>query len=258
MKSAIATTSNQPDRSLPAGMAELLRLALEAGLDFVELGFESLDYDFAAPIGWILHLSRVDPMLIDGPAGSPESRANHLTVTAQVGSQVNAYVGPINSEDPYLNEAQIAAWIQEPRAGIPEYTAEDRAALAGETKRFLDALANGWSASREIRRHDRVMMNKHFEANNPDMVTVFKFSAPNWFYNIEGHPGNRENGTSTSLNLTVVSSKITAPIPYYCGIDGVRSDAQTILGKIASPQPWFAPVAYCTEETESEDSEWVL
>lgn len=260
------TKTTTPNRQLPEGMIKLLRLALESGLDGIELGFEGLGADFPAPIGWQLHLRRVDEMLVEGPIGSDASRANWLNVSAQLGSEITAYVGPVDSENPYLNEEQIAAWITAPRAGITAPTDEERAVYGAETERFVTAVNNGFSAGRELRRWDQVSLTKFLTERataekpfvQPELTTVYKFSALNWFYNTVGHPAHRSNGTKVSENLTVMLKDASSAVPFYCAQDGTDISAQEILEKIATKSPWFAQMAYCTEETEDEDGGWVL
>lgn len=237
------------DRTPPASMLRLIKLALETGLDKVSLGFEGMGYDFPAPIGWLLHLRRLDSYAAD------EEEGNYLTISARIGHEAEAYVGPVDNEEPYLNEEQIAAWITAPRPGARDYTPEEKAQFAQDTELFLAALEKGWQSSRGLRREDALGLEEHLPSQTPrPLVTKYNFAALNWFYGIEGHAGYNKNGTEVSENLTMIKAAITATAPYYCARGIERISQETLLAKLATQTPFFAPVAYNSEELD----DWVL
>lgn len=241
--------SHPVDRTVPASMIRLITLALETGLDKVSLGFEGMGHDFPAPIGWLLHLRRLDCYATDEQGG------NFLTVSVRVGEEATAYVGPMHSANPYLDEAQIAAWITAPRPGARPYTAEECLSLAQDVQVFLAAVANGWEASRELRRGDALSLEEHLPSGQPrPVVTKYSYSALNWFYNTKKHPGYRKNGTEVSQSLTLIKAAITATTPYYCAQGMERISEVSLREKLGSPAPFTAPVAYTNEELD----DWVL
>lgn len=240
------------DRTMPESMRKLIRLALETGLDGVQFSFEGLSFDFAAPIGWLLHLSRLDPMVV----GDVPQDSNHLTIGAQIGSEPDAYVGPVDgSESPYLNVEQITAWITAPREAVPAYTAAEKAQFTLDADLFLDAIDKGWSSSRQLHRNNAVMLDVHLPAEQPHRIHVtYEFSALNWHYSIDDHPASREMGAPISENRVLIKYSVTEASAFYSTINGQKTVESSVRDPLTRTAPWFAPVAYFDQALE----DWVL
>src|SRR3954454_8741041 len=93
------------DRMLPEKLKTLARLALAANFAKVSLDFEALGAEFPAPIGWQLSLQ---------PHPITTGSQDYLTVSAQIGSAPDAYIGldsvfaPFGSPDAeFLDVTQI-------------------------------------------------------------------------------------------------------------------------------------------------------
>lgn len=240
------------DRTMPEPMRKLIRLALETGLDAVQFSFEGLSFDFAAPIGWILHLSRVDPIVV----GHIPQDSNHLTINCQIGSEPDAYVGPVDgSESPYLDAQQIADWITAPREGIPAYTAVEKAQFAQDADLFLETIDKGWHPARTLGRHNALTLDELLPGAGPHQIHVtYEFAALNWFYSVEGHPASQEMGAAVSENRVLIKRSITDVSAFYCTIDGKKTVESSVRDPLTRTAPWFAPVAYFDRNLE----DWVL
>lgn len=280
------------DRTLPTELAELAHLALAQGLDEVHLFFEGLGADFPASIGWQLSLTRIDPSVLieleidkdpelraelDADTEmrwsySPEAEAklkvirenihrgdNTLRVSAQVGSEVDAFRG---MDEPYWDVAQIREWILTPREGIPALTDAEAQAAEVEAHRMIDAWKLGWSAERTLSRSQAVIMEK--VTGKPSTVYAqYSYSALNHFFNIEGHPAHRDNGTEVSIDLSLLRTSLAGE--WFHSSDGVdelpgggyvarKTPPAEIFDRVADTPPWYAEVAYFDEDLE----EWVL
>lgn len=280
------------NRTLPDELAELAHLALVQGLDEVHLLFEGLGADFPASIGWQLSLTRIDPsVLIELEINKdPELRAaldaaretmswnygpevegklmvirenthrgdNTLRVSAQVGSEVHAFRG---RDEPYLDVAQIREWILAPREGIPDLTDDERQAAEVEAERMVTAWKLGWSAERTLSRSEALSMEK--VTGEPGTVYAqYSYSALNHFFNVEGHPAHRDNGTEVSIDLRLSRAGLAGE--WFCSSDGVdelpgggyvarKTPLAEIFDRVADTPPWHTEVAYFDEDLE----EWV-
>lgn len=230
------------DRSIPQEMKDLIRLALETGLDTVSIGYESIGSDFHAPIGWQLHMDRLETV------ERRKLRENFLSVTSQISSpDPTAYVGPHDVEDPYLHFDEIKAWIVAPREGIAEYSEAEKAQFVKDADLFLEAVSNGWEAQRELRRYDAENLDKHLPETSPHPIIVkYTFTALNWHFNEEGHPAHRSTDVDVSERMSVIKKGLSASKSYYSAIGITKVDESVVLGKVRSEAPWFVPMAYHT------------
>ena len=282
-------TENTIDRTLPAELADLARLAITGGLDQVGLLFEGLGADFPASIGWQLSLTRTDPAFQIGKALDESGlrdddlldfdkpvdpvreaklaeiresvhQGNHLSVTAQVGSEVDAYVG---GDDVYWGVERIREWILAERP-VPAMSPEASTQMSRDAEWMIDAWSRGWSATRKIDRGSampfaRVSKRRSTEA---DLYPSFEFSALNHFFNIEGHPEHRSAGTQIAYDIHLTRVGLAGPWAY-CS-DGLipgtysprRLPVDEAMSIIAGAPPWHTEVAYFDEDAG--DGEWVL
>jgi len=280
------------DRTLPDGLAELAHLALVQGLDEVHLFFEGLGADFPAPIGWQLSLTRINPSVLieleidkdpdlraelDADTDmswsySPEAEAklkvirenihrgdNTLRVSAQVGTEVHAFRG---IDEPYWNVAQIREWILTPREGIPALTDAETQSAEVEAHRMIDAWKLGWSAERTLSR-DSAMSAEKITGKPGTVYVQYSYSALNHFFNVEGHPAHRDNGTEVSLDLRLSRAGLAGEWTYASdGMDELPGGGyvprvlppETVLARVVDTPPWHAEVAYFDDERD----EWTL
>ena len=279
------------NRTLPDELAELAHLALVEGLDEVHLFFEGLGADFPASIGWQLSLTRVDPSVLieleidkdpelraelDADAEmswsySPEAEAklkvirenihrgdNTLRVSAQVGTEVRAFRG---MDKPYWDVAQIREWILTPREGIPALTDHERRAAEVEAERMVTAWKLGWSAERTLSR-DSAMSAEKITGKPGTVYVQYSYSALNHFFNVEGHPAHRDNGTEVSIDLRLSRAGLAGKWTYSSdGLDETpgggyvarKTSLAEIFDRVANTPPWHTEVAYFDEDLE----EWV-
>lgn len=279
------------DRTLPTELADLARLAITSGLDKTALLFQGLGADFPASIGWQLSLTRTDPAFLIGKAldesdlqgddlldidrpADPEREAklaelresvhegNHLTVTAQIGSEVDAYVG---GDDEYWDVKQIRKWILAERP-VLDMSPEASMQLSRDAGWMIDAWNRGWSAIRTIDRSQAEAL-AHVtgrETTEADLYASFEFSALNHFFNVEGHPEHRSAGTEVSYEIRLTRAGLNGPW-IYCS-DGLvpgtysprRMPIDDAMSTIAGVPPWHTEVAYFDEDADDGDGGWVL
>lgn len=237
------------DRSIPQEMKDLIRLALETGLDTVSIGYESIGSDFNAPIGWQLHMDRLETV------ERADIRKNFLSVTTQISSpDPTAYVGDRSIAANYLDFDEIKAWITAPREGIAEYTDAEKAQFSKDADLFLEAISNGWEAQRELRRYDAENLEKHMPETSPHaMVVKYTYTALNWHFNEDGHSANRSTGVDVSERMSVIKRGLSTSNSYYSAIGITKVDESVVLGKLKDKAPWFVPVAYHDDALE----EWI-
>lgn len=285
MSTTSTASSSAVDRSLPGELRDLARLAVTSGLAEVNLLFQGLGADFPAPIGWQLSLTRVDPSVLMGRAleGREDLRGglddpydeererklevvrreafagNDLWVTAQVGSGVSAFRG---MDEHRWGPAEIREWIL---AGVSKdvvFSADDRAQLERDADWMVDAWARGWSVERSLDVGMSLIEERRLGRRGPLHVS-YTFSALNHFFNVEGHPEHRSNGTEVSFDIRMTRAGVTGPWMYVS--DGVvegpqggftprQMSSSDALEKIAGMPPWHAEVAYFKDE----DDGWVL
>lgn len=245
-------------RRPPDDILDLARLALTTGHDEVHLMFEGLDADFPAPIGWQLHIMRIDPLYalwlkeygiadhLEVISGVP----GHLRVTAQIGSEVSAFRG---SSEPYWGHDEIAAWIRIPRAGISDPAAEELAAHQRDADRMITAWANGWSAERTLRRETNAILKLRAPNEAAPMVVSYRYSALNHFFNVTGHPAHRSNGTDVSVDIYLCRDDLCGDDWLYSAVGSERVSAADALARVTQRAPWYADVAHFDQD----DEEWI-
>jgi hypothetical protein len=246
------------DRTLPADILELASLALTSGLDEVHLMFEGLGADFPAPIGWQLLITRVDPMFelwpenhsSENQSGRPGGVPDYLRVTAQIGSEASAFRQPSQA---YWGSEEIAAWLSTPRAGISGPSAEEKAAHERDADRMIAAWRHGWSAERALRRHTKASLEHRAPYETAPMVVSYRYSALNHFYNTEGHPAHRSNGTDISVDIHLSRKDLCGADWLYSAVGSERVPVRDALARVTRRAPWYADVAYFDEDVE----EWV-
>lgn len=236
------------DRRMPQAMLDLYLLALETGtIDQVELGYEGLDAEFPAPVGWMLHLTRVEPELahelgVDGDD-------NHLCVTAQVGSnEPQAFRG---LDEPYWGPEQITAWITRPRAGLPQTQAAP--VEIHDVDLMLHSALNGWSCRRMLLRNQQYLMQERMPNHDPFLMISYRFSALNWHYNDPSHPAHRDTGAQVSLDLSL-GRFLDKSSWNHALIEAKNVDPEEVLSQLKQRCPWYADVAYFDETKDT----WAL
>lgn len=277
----------------PEALLALAELALSRGFDSVSLGFGGLGADFPAPISWMLHLTRTDFSTYYSVHGEAPpkgfDKAEHLVIDLQRSAEqedgtrgpdkIQAYRGYPEGvafgdadHDPYWDETRIREWILEETELLPACTPEETAQYLADWSLMRTAYLNGWSAKRELRRGDQMSFARHMpEGNAPlPLVAPINIDALNHFYNVKGHPDNRNTRTEVS-----VSAHLTAVIGEELDDDerailhleqrrvkgsdnAVYTTRQAFEDVAGSRAPWFVPVAGFTEETEEDEGGWVL
>ncbi|MFC9755200.1 hypothetical protein [Streptomyces sp. NPDC056921] len=237
------------DRTIPASLVELAQRALRSGrIDEVFLGFEGLGADFPAPIGWIVHLNRVETTLAAQLGISDVN--NHLVVTSQIGSEPRAFVG---IDRPMMDAEAITAWIDLPR---PTDSGEPIADL-GDTETLITAVRNGWSVQRELRRADHMIMSRHAPAEMCDRLPLgasYQLHALNNFYNVKDTPSHRSTGAPVSRTIFLRRDAVPAGPWLSAMAEGTRISPESAISEISVRAPWYADVAYFDEDTET----WIL
>lgn len=260
MSAAPASTST-PIQPVPHVMLELARLAIEQGFDKVWLSFDSLGYDFPAPIGWRVHLEPVsyenaglDKTKV-GTVGTDQD-PDHVSFGMVVDEEEpSAFirVGPDGSAV-YWDAEQIRAWICQGRPRAMALDDTDRAACRQHANQMLEAWSNGWSAERKI---DRALSQVLQMADHPPQIHQ-RFIAHNYAHGATGHPLDKDACVPYSRSLEFSREGLAgetfsprAVIDHRLPL--IPMEMVDILTEIAAPQPWYAPVATYDEDHE----EWV-
>ncbi|MEV7952898.1 hypothetical protein [Streptomyces sp. NPDC088141] len=237
------------DRTIPASLVELAQRALRSGrIDEVFLGFEGLGADFPAPIGWIMHLNRVE-ITLAAQLGISDV-GNHLVATSQIGSEPGAFVG---IDRPMMDAEAITAWIDLPR---PTGSGEPIADL-GDAEMLITAVRNGWSVQRELRRADHMITSRHTPAEMPDRLPLqasYQLHALNNFYNVEDTSSHRSTGAPVSRMIFFRRYAVPASSWVSAMADGTRISPEGAVNEISVRAPWYADVAYFDEDAET----WIL
>ncbi|MFF3127033.1 hypothetical protein ACFVRD_33080 [Streptomyces sp. NPDC057908] len=237
------------DRTIPASLVELAQRAVRSGrIDKVSLGFEGLGADFPAPIGWIMHLNRVETTLAAQLGISDVG--NHLMATSQIGSEPRAFVG---IDRPMMDAEAITAWIALPR---PTDSGEPIADF-GDAEMLITAVRNGWSVQRELGRADHMIMSRHAPAEMSDRLPLrasYQLHALNNFYNVEDTPSHRSTGAPVSRSIFLRRDAVPASPWVSAMAEGTRISPESAITEISVRAPWYADVAYFDEDTET----WIL
>lgn len=253
------TPASAPIQSIPHVMLELARLAIEQGFDNVSLGFEGLGYDFLAPIGWRVHLEPVsyENASLDKAEVSTDDGPDHISFWMMVDQNEPAAfikVGP-DSSAVYWGAEQIRAWICRDRPGTMTLNDTDRAACHQHANQMLEAWSNGWVAERRI---DRTLSRVPQMTDYPAQVHQ-TFIAYNYAYGATEHPLDKDACIPYCRSLKISRKGLTGE-SYRQGafvnhqLPFILMELDDILAEIASPQPWYVPVARFDEDAE----EWVL
>lgn len=217
-------------RTAPQAFIDLAEQALRGGaLDRVFIGFEHLDSDFPAPIGWVLGMHRVDPIVLAQTGLS--DIGNRMIVDAQIGSEPSAVAG-VGLEN--FDAVEIEQWINYPRAtgiGSPIFG-------LGDIDRVMAAVRNGWAVTREITR-----LGQH-------VSITYTFEAGNHFFNHEGSPSHRSTGAPVSRQIGLVFTMKSRALEnaYAAFVDGLTVTPAVALAEIAERAPWYADVAYFDDD----------
>ncbi|MFF8917493.1 hypothetical protein ACF08M_30335 [Streptomyces sp. NPDC015032] len=234
------------NRDIPASLVELAQRALRSGcIDEVFLGFESLGADFPAPIGWIMHLNRVETTL--AAQSGISSVGNHLVVTSQIGGEPRAFAG---IDRPTMDAEAINAWIDLPR---PTDTGEPIADLE-DAEMLITAVRNGWSFQRELRRADHMITSRHVPTEMPDRIPLwasYQLHALNNFYNVEDAPSHRSTGAPVSREIFLRRDGVPGSSWVSAVVEGSRISPESAITEISEHAPWYADVAYFDEDTET-------
>lgn len=240
-----------PDRTPPAELIYLVRLAIRQGLDTVSLHFESLGADFPAPIGWMVNLDRYDPAYVNHLNSSGQSECiscNHLTIMTQINSEISGFTGE-GTDISQWGIKEIREWILADRPQVD--TPDDDAEIAWQVDamQMTTAWKLGWNAKRSIQRMagDRI-------------YTEYTFEADNYFYNVVEHPAHRDTGTKVS-EMMMLSKEGYSGEWVYAAIDDLdeynrptQIDPHAALDRLTQHPPWHAQVAYFDDELE----DWIL
>lgn len=247
-------------REIPAELVNLMKLALAGGnIDEVSLDFEGLGYDFYAPIGWFLFLTKVSPELRVHAGATPHAdgvkslEPEMLRISAHVSApEPTAYLGtdPQSGEAHYWDAAAIAQWIETPRdigtVGAPVAAPDEHIDLA------ISAAKSGWCVTRQLSRYghspDPSLVNRQI----PTSVS-YRFTAHNYAYNDETSAHHRDTGADVSLNLVLGIDEQAATWSYALQ-NAHRVDPMHITEAVAQVPPWYARVARFDEDLD----EWVL
>lgn len=243
------------NRDMPAELVELMTAALAGGnIDDVSLVFEGMGYDFYAPIGWFLYLTKVAPELkfATTPPNAIDDDPSILLVSAQVNSpEPTAYLGadPLGGEPRYWNAEEIAAWIEAPRdvqsAGSQVRIPSDHVEMA------IAAAKLGWSVTQQINRYGF----HHAAESRSDVPAAvsYRFTAHNYAYADMAEKRHCDNSDDLSLSFALGTTDGRSTWSY--GLRGAeRLDPAHIVAAVAKVPPWHASVAYFDNAAE----EWVL
>lgn len=244
------------DREMPVELVELMTAALAGGnIDEVSLVFEGMGYDFYAPIGWFLYLTKVAPELTFATAqpDAIEQGPSTLLVSAQVNSpEPTAYLGadPLGGEPRYWNAEEIAAWIEAPRdvhaVGPHISVPSDHVAMA------IAAAKLGWSVTRQVNRYGFHRAPAQSRPDVPASVS-YRFTAHNYAYADMAEKRHCDSSDDLSLSFALGTSDGKSTWSY--GLRGAeRIDPAHIVAAIGQTPPWHAAVAYFDNDVE----EWVL
>lgn len=244
------------NRDMPAELVELMTAALAGGnIDDVSLVFEGMGYDFYAPIGWFLYMTKVAPELkfATTPPNAIDDDPSILLVCAQVNSpEPTAYLGtdPLGGEPRYWNAEEIAAWIEAPR---DVQSAGSQVAIPSDHVEMAIAAAKlGWSVTQQINRYGFHSASGQALPDIPAAVS-YRFTAHNYAY--ADMAEKRHCDTSDDLSLSFALGTSDRGSPWNYGLRGAeKTDPMHIVAAVGQTPPWHAPVAYF----DNAAGEWVL
>lgn len=238
---------------MPAELVQLMTTALAGGnVDEVSLVFEGMGYDFYAPIGWFLYLTKISPELHVGGVAADAQERESLLVTAQVNSpHPTAYKGtdPQTGAARYWDCAAITKWVTSPRdvalVGAPVIVPAEHVSMAVEAAKL------GWTVNRQLRRFGRTAFSP------PDLeiptVVSYRFGASNYAYADPTSTSHHGTGADVSFDLALGTSD-TSWAWNYALRGAERVDPADITAAVARNPPWHARVAHFDDDAE----EWVL
>jgi hypothetical protein len=226
--SAAPSPTSAPDRSVPQELVDLALLAIKRGATNVALVHESLGYDFHAPIGWLLWITRGDAELV------PENELRVELITHQVGCDF----------DP------TPAWLCAP--DVPEQTV-----IPELIDLFEVGIKNGWSVVYERKEADHHFFSRVFNERGLPLTLGMRHSlratAHNWAYD----EAARERGDQLSVeaSLSLREGEIRDLVAFANDNDDHRQvDQAHVESLIRKAAPFFVPVAYHDADAE----EWVI
>ena len=250
------------ENDIPEELIELARDAMELDLYSVNLGFQYLGSDFVSPIEWALSLHKIEP-------DSRSSERSWLSVTAMRGDDgPTAY---IPSDDPmdwrggsYWNTVQVREWLTKPVLADPDdefsqswEPAEDpelQEHFLRQWPLFLEGARSGWTMNHKVSWREHASINR-LRSDTGRELSRFPQLGLNWeitnsFYNMPGHPSNRDNGTPVSVGGWSLRRPGEPEAFYRRSIAPERLSLEEVQEELGSTAPWFVRVAVNDEENE--------
>lgn len=285
-KLALPVPDNSIKNDAPPELLRLAKAAIFAGFQRVELAYESLEVHEPSPIGWMMHLAKLDSSNVYAfnsreHAEVDESKIDErmrLRVTTRrkglIGdgtyTEPDAYVG----EETFWGIERILEWIStehflttEVRDGLGlrpgDKLISDEAAQAAY-ERLEAGYLNGWAVKHELHLDTALPTSPRLA---PGELSLAKLSlgieAINNFFHVAGHPQHHSAGgkLNTSHSLIQVNSQNAdfgsdAMLSSYEDYREVESgrvqnfEESRFYQALTNTAPWFVRVAGQVEDDE--------
>lgn len=250
------------ENDIPAELIELAEEAMALGLYSINLGFQYMGSDFVSPIEWSLSLHKIEP-------DNRSTGRNWLNFTAMRGDErPTAY---IPSEDPadwgegsYWNEFQVREWLHQPieadpnekysQSWAPATDPELREYFLQQWPLFIEGARSGWTMERKVNWRTMAILNMGRAERGVELERFpglsMGWDAGNSFYNMDGHPDNRETGAPVSVGSWSVLNHGEEEEFFRKTVKLERISREVVDSELKSTAPWFVRVAVNDEENE--------
>jgi len=250
------------ENDIPAELVELAEEAMGLGLHSVNLGFQYMGSDFVSPIEWSLSLHKIEP-------DNRSTARSWLSFTAMRGDDgPTAY---IPSEDPadwgggsYWNIDQVREWLQWPieanpdekysQSWSPATDPELREYFLQQWSLFIEGARSGWTMERKVNWRTMDIFNGS-RAERGEELDRFPglslgWEASNSFYNMDGHPANRDTGAPVSIGSWSMLNHGEEEEFFRKTVRPEKISRDVVEAELSSTAPWFVRVAVNDEENE--------
>lgn len=255
------------ENDIPEIFLELAWEGLALGIAEVSVGFWYMGSDFISPTEWSISLYK------RRNGGSNPGVLTYLTATMGRGDQgPTAYIKSATDnpfDATYWGPEEIRSWMREPLEADGEYAPawspiEDAALqekFLVQWPLFEAGVRSGWSMERKVSWDEQLITRRVLgrlgEEMDPEELPTMGLSwnISNSFYNLEGHPDNRETGQPVSLGGWSLLFPGKREKFYAHGDSSTRhqpvslteTEVEELLG---SNHRWFVRVARNDEELE--------
>jgi hypothetical protein len=285
---------------VPEEFIDVVMAALSHGFDQVHAHFESHRDDEGPSMnhGWRAVFIRRNEQALhylkETSLGHQYDPITNLSMECDptYGTTFYAWVAEKSNEQGHLETMtrdQAMAWITAPCPWLGSPTEDEQKLLGQDRELVTQALNNGWTVTRELRRWEHIFYGDLLDVDPEDttaqilggLLASWQFIAHNRHYNETGHPQCRNdepselsgddfersepNGTIELSNMMTLSRRhALTTTTWETGFDSavdidyrpqpVRGSCspEMVLAKLAVPAPWYAPIEPLTRDEDDD------